>query len=36
MENIAHVGRIPFGADNGNYKVFRNVKDYGAVGDGKN
>lgn len=35
MENIAHVGRIPFGADNGNYKVFRNVKDYGAVGDGK-
>jgi hypothetical protein len=35
MENIAHVGRIPFGAGNGNYKVFRNVKDYGAVGDGK-
>jgi hypothetical protein len=35
MENIAHNGTFPEswgGASD--YKVFRNVKDYGAVGDG--
>ncbi|KAJ8120637.1 hypothetical protein ONZ43_g2705 [Nemania bipapillata] len=35
MENIQHNSRVPFGgADNDGYIVFRNVKDYGAVGDG--
>jgi hypothetical protein len=34
MENIAHQGRVPYGGDSG-YVVFRNVKNYGAVGDGK-
>ncbi|KAI0803398.1 exo-1,3-beta-D-glucanase [Xylaria sp. FL0064] len=35
MEDIEHIGRVPFGGqDNDGYKVFRNVKDYGAVGDG--
>jgi hypothetical protein len=32
MEDIKHSGKVPFGgADNNGYKVFRNVKDYGAV-----
>lgn len=36
MEDIAHNGQWPFGgSDNDGYKVFRNIKDYGAVGDGK-
>jgi pectate lyase-like protein len=36
MENVPHIGRVPFGgAANNGYKVFRNVKDYGAKGDGK-
>ncbi|KAH7303636.1 exo-1,3-beta-D-glucanase [Stachybotrys elegans] len=36
MEDIAHQGRVPFGGSaNDGYKVFRNVKDYGAVGDGR-
>jgi hypothetical protein len=36
MEDVPHVGRVPFGgAANNGYKVFRNVKDYGAKGDGK-
>ncbi|KJA16119.1 glycoside hydrolase family 55 protein [Hypholoma sublateritium FD-334 SS-4] len=34
MENIKHQGLAPFNSDPKNYKVFRNVKDYGAVGDG--
>ncbi len=36
MEDITHSGNFPFGSDNANYAVFRNVKDpkYGAVGDG--
>ncbi|KAF7557490.1 hypothetical protein G7046_g6044 [Stylonectria norvegica] len=33
MEEIAHVGRSPYFPDS-HYQVFRNVKDYGAVGDG--
>ncbi|KAI0019158.1 pectate lyase superfamily protein-domain-containing protein [Xylariomycetidae sp. FL0641] len=32
LEDIKHQGVAPFGGDG--YKVFRNVKDYGAVGDG--
>jgi hypothetical protein len=35
MENIAHVGYFPYGPNGSTYTVFRNVKDYGAVGDGK-
>ncbi|OAA60752.1 LysM domain protein [Cordyceps fumosorosea ARSEF 2679] len=36
METIRHDGKVPFGGSaNDGYKVFRNVKDYGAVGDGK-
>jgi glucan 1,3-beta-glucosidase len=34
MENISHPGKVPYGGDS-DYVVFRNVKDYGAVGDGK-
>ncbi|KAK1959917.1 pectin lyase-like protein [Colletotrichum sublineola] len=33
MGNIARKGTVPWGEDSG-YKVFRNVLDYGAVGDG--
>jgi len=34
MEEIPHQGRSTFNSDPDNYVVFRNVKDYGAVGDG--
>lgn len=33
METIAKEGKVPFGGDS-SYVVFRNVKDYGAKGDG--
>lgn len=33
MEEIAHQGRASFNPDS-SYQVFRNVKDFGAVGDG--
>ncbi|PGH08809.1 hypothetical protein AJ80_07768 [Polytolypa hystricis UAMH7299] len=33
MEDVEHKGTQPLG-DDPSYKVFRNVKDYGAVGDG--
>lgn len=33
LEDIAHQGVAPFQNDP-SYKIFRNVKDYGAVGDG--
>lgn len=33
MEEIAHQGKSPYHPDAG-YMVFRNVKDFGAVGDG--
>ena len=33
MSNIARQGTVAFGGQ-GNYKVFRSVKDYGAKGDG--
>jgi hypothetical protein len=34
MENISHQGIAPFSGNSG-YQVFRNVKDFGAKGDGK-
>lgn len=34
MENIVHEGKAPFNKDPENYKVFRNVKEFGAKGDG--
>ncbi|KAF9560804.1 glycoside hydrolase family 55 protein [Agrocybe pediades] len=34
MERIKHQGKSPFNPDPQGYNVFRNVKDYGAVGDG--
>ncbi|KEZ39345.1 Glucan 1,3-beta-glucosidase [Scedosporium apiospermum] len=33
LEDIAHQGKAPYHSDP-EYKVFRNVKDFGAVGDG--
>ncbi|SJL04750.1 related to glucan 1,3-beta-glucosidase [Armillaria ostoyae] len=35
LEAIKHQGTSPFNRDPGSYQVFRNVKDFGAVGDGK-
>ncbi|KAG2360833.1 hypothetical protein BDR07DRAFT_1335179 [Suillus spraguei] len=34
LENIPHQGVAPFAPNGTNYKVFRNVKEYGAYGDG--
>ncbi|KAH6653965.1 putative Exo-beta-1,3-glucanae [Truncatella angustata] len=34
LENVKHRGIASFNEDAGNYTVFRNVKDYGARGDG--
>lgn len=34
MESISHQGRAPFNSNPNAYKIFRNVKDYGAKGDG--
>jgi len=34
LENIKHQGVASFNTDTG-YQIFRNVKDYGAKGDGK-
>ena len=34
LEDIKHQGYAAFNANPGSYQVFRNVKDYGAVGDG--
>ncbi|PKS09514.1 hypothetical protein jhhlp_004131 [Lomentospora prolificans] len=33
LEDIAHQGKAPYHSDS-DYQVFRNVKDFGAVGDG--
>jgi hypothetical protein len=33
MQHLARKGRVPWGNDT-SYNVFRNVRDYGAVGDG--
>ena len=34
LEKIKHQGTAAYNPDPAGYKVFRNVKDYGAVGDG--
>jgi len=34
LANIQHQGTAPFNANPGGYQVFRNVKNFGAVGDG--
>ncbi|KAG2075935.1 glycoside hydrolase family 55 protein [Suillus decipiens] len=34
LENIPHQGMAPFAPNATSYKVFRNVKEYGAYGDG--
>ena len=34
LEKIKHQGIAAYNPDPTGYKVFRNVKDYGAVGDG--
>lgn len=34
LENIHHQGVAPFAPNATKYKVFRNVREYGAVGDG--
>ncbi len=34
LESIKHQGIAAFNPTPSSYKVFRNVKDYGAVGDG--
>jgi glucan 1,3-beta-glucosidase len=32
LQSISHQGKAPYNADSG-YKVFRNVKDFGAKGE---
>ena len=34
LEKIKHQGTAAYNPDPTGYKVFRNVKDYGAIGDG--
>ncbi|KAG8220628.1 pectate lyase superfamily protein-domain-containing protein [Butyriboletus roseoflavus] len=34
LESIQHQGTSPFNPNSSSYQVFRNVKDYGAKGDG--
>ncbi|KAH9951962.1 exo-beta-1,3-glucanase [Amylocystis lapponica] len=34
LQNIKHQGTAAFNSNPGSYQVFRNVKDFGAVGDG--
>ena len=34
LDSIKHQGIAAFNADPSGYQVFRNVKDFGAVGDG--
>lgn len=34
LENMKHQGAWPWGKNKSDFKVFRNVKDYGAKGDG--
>ncbi len=34
LESLTHQGIAAFNADPGSYKVFRNVKDFGAIGNG--
>lgn len=35
LEQIKHEGTSPFIPDGSHWKVFRNIKDYGALGDGQ-
>ncbi|KAI0818528.1 glycoside hydrolase family 55 protein [Irpex lacteus] len=35
LEEIKHQGTAPLNSDASTYKVFRNIKDFGAKGDGK-
>lgn len=34
MEDIKHQGIAPFNPDPSGYQIFRNVKNFGAIGDG--
>lgn len=34
LSTITRQGTVPFGGTDASYKIYRNVKDYGAVGDG--
>lgn len=34
LQNIAHLGTSAYNSNPSSYKVYRNVKDYGAKGDG--
>jgi glucan 1,3-beta-glucosidase len=34
LQDIKHQGRAAYNRDPGAYQVFRNVKDFGAAGDG--
>jgi glucan 1,3-beta-glucosidase len=34
LQNMSHVGTAAFNPSPSTYKVYRNVKDYGAVGNG--
>ncbi len=34
LQNIKHQGTSAFNSNPGSYQVFRNVKDFGAVGNG--
>ena len=34
LQSMTHVGTAAFNPSPSTYKVYRNVKDYGAVGDG--
>lgn len=34
LQNITHQGMLAFNHDPNNYQMFRNMKDFGAVGDG--
>lgn len=36
MEDIAHQGVASFNSNPSTYQIFRNVKDFGAIGDGVN
>jgi glucan 1,3-beta-glucosidase len=34
LENIKHQGKAAYNSNPDTYQVFRNVKEFGAVGDG--
>ena len=35
LQNIAHIGTAAYNANPAGYQVFRNVKNFGAKGDGE-